>query len=166
MYVVTTEEDAQEGHHWKLNFDGASKAMGNRIGAVLVSPSGDHYLFTSKLDFDCTNNMAEYEACIMDICVAIECKIKVLEMANTLVTLASIVKMNKQEDVKSIQISIYEASTHCYNIEEEEKDDHPLYHDILRYVKNHEYPDHAIENDKRMLRRPANGCVLNGEIIY
>ncbi|KAA3481490.1 RNA-directed DNA polymerase (Reverse transcriptase), Ribonuclease H [Gossypium australe] len=80
MYVTTTEEDSQEGHHWKLNFDGASNAVDNRIGAVLVSPNGDHYPFTSKFDFDCTNNMAEYEACIMGIRAAIEQKIKVLEV--------------------------------------------------------------------------------------
>ncbi|KAA3483257.1 reverse transcriptase [Gossypium australe] len=153
MYVATTEEGAQEEQHWKLNFDGASNAMGNRIKAVLVSPNEDHYPFTSKLDFDCTNNMAECEACIMGICAAIECKIKVLEvygdstlviyqlksewktrdpklieyrslvlelikefdditfcylpqdenqMADALATLASMIKVNKQEDVKPI----------------------------------------------------------------
>ncbi|KAK5813095.1 hypothetical protein PVK06_028541 [Gossypium arboreum] len=80
MYVATTEEDSQEGHPWKLNFDGASNAVGNGIGAVLVSPNGDHYPFASKLDFDCTKNMAEYEACIMGNRAAIERKIKVLEV--------------------------------------------------------------------------------------
>ncbi|XP_052483059.1 uncharacterized protein LOC128036189 [Gossypium raimondii] len=80
MYFATTEEDAQEGHPWKLNFDGASNVVGNGIGAILVSPNGDHYPFTSKLDFDCMNNMAEYEACIMGIRTAIERKIKVLEV--------------------------------------------------------------------------------------
>ncbi|KAK5833143.1 hypothetical protein PVK06_016956 [Gossypium arboreum] len=80
MYVVTMEEDSQEGHPWKLNFDGASNAVGNGIGAVLVSPNGDHYPFTSKLDFDCTNNMAEYKACIMGIRATIELEIKVLEV--------------------------------------------------------------------------------------
>ncbi|KAG8475773.1 hypothetical protein CXB51_032553 [Gossypium anomalum] len=80
MYVANMEEDSQEGHPWKLNFDGASNAVGNGIGAVLVSPNGDHYPFTNKLDFDCTNNMAEYEACIMGIRAAVEHKIKVLEV--------------------------------------------------------------------------------------
>ncbi|KAK5802511.1 hypothetical protein PVK06_030110 [Gossypium arboreum] len=183
MYVATTEEDSQEGHPWRLNFDGASNAVGNGIGAVLVSPNGDYYPFTSKLDFDCTINIAEYEACIMGIRVDIERKIKVLEvygdstlviyqlkgewetrdpklinyrrlvlelieefnditfcylprdenqMAGALATLASMIKVNKQEDVKPIQMSIYEAPTHCYNINEEgEKDDHPRYQDIL-----------------------------------
>ncbi|XP_052489941.1 uncharacterized protein LOC128042583 [Gossypium raimondii] len=178
MYVATTEEEAQEGHPWKLKFDGASNAMGNGIRAVLVSPNRYHYPFISKLDFDCINNMTEYKACIMGIRVAIEHKIKVLEefdgitfcylprdenhMADTLASLASMVKMNKQEDVKPIQMIIYEAPAHCYNIEEEEKDGNDWYHDILRYVKNREYPDQAIENDKRTLRRLASDYVLNG----
>ncbi|XP_040951559.1 uncharacterized protein [Gossypium hirsutum] len=80
MYAATVKKDFQEGGPWKLSFDGASNAIGNGIGAVLVSPSGDYYPFTSKLDFDCTNNMAEYEACIMGIRAAIKRKIKVLEV--------------------------------------------------------------------------------------
>ena len=80
MYVAAIEEDATKDHLWKLNFDGASNTVGNGIGAVLVSPNGDHYPFTCKLDFDCTNNMAEYEACIMGLCAAIERKIRVLKV--------------------------------------------------------------------------------------
>ncbi|KAA3478347.1 RNA-directed DNA polymerase (Reverse transcriptase), Ribonuclease H [Gossypium australe] len=219
MYVAATEEEVQKkGHPWKLNFDGASNAMGNGIGAVLVSPNGDHYPLTSKLDFDCTNNMAEYEACILGIRAAIERKIGTLEvygdsalviyqlkgewetrdpklisyrrlvlelikefdnvtfcylpreenqMADALATLASMIKVNKAEEVKPIQMSIYEAPAHCCNIdEEEERDSHPWYHDVLRYVKDREYPDQATENDKRTLRRLANDYVLDGEILY
>ncbi|XP_016675222.1 uncharacterized protein [Gossypium hirsutum] len=65
---------------WKLNFDGVPNAIGNGIGAVLVSLNGDHYPFTCKLDFDCTNNMAEYEAYITGIRAAVEHKIKVLDV--------------------------------------------------------------------------------------
>ena len=60
------------------------------------------------------------------------------QMADALVTLAFMIKVNKQEDVKPIQMSVCEAPTHCYDIEKEENDDHPWYHDILRYVKDHE----------------------------
>lgn len=218
MCVATTEEGAPEELPWKLNFDRASNAVGNGVGAVWVSLNGDHYPFTSKLDFDCMNNMAEYEACIMGIRTAIERKIKVLEvyedsalviyqlkrewetrdpklidyrklvlklvkefdditfcylprdknqMADALATLASMIKVNKQEDVKPIRMSIYETPAHCYNIEEdEEKDDHPWYHDILRYVKNREYLDQVNENDKRTLKRLAIDYILDGEILY
>ncbi|KAK5833571.1 hypothetical protein PVK06_017419 [Gossypium arboreum] len=212
MYVATIEE-----HPWKLNFDGASTAVGNGIGAVLVSPNGDHYPFTCKLDFDCTNNIAEYEACIMGIRAAKERKIRTLEvygdsalviyqlrgeweirdpklinyrrvvlelleefdnvtfsylprdenqMADALEKLASMIKTNKQEDVRPIQMSISEVPAHYCNIEEDEKDNHPWYQDILRYVRNREYPEQATENDKRTLRRLACKYVLDGDILY
>ncbi|KAG8497186.1 hypothetical protein CXB51_008441 [Gossypium anomalum] len=212
MYVATTEE-----YPWKLNFDSASNTVGNRIGAVLVSPNGDHYPFTYKLDFDCTNNMAEYEACIMGIRAAKEQKIRTLEvygdsalviyqlrgewetrdpklinyrkvvlelleefdnitfnylrrdenqMADALATLASMIKVNKKEDVRPIQMSIFEVPAHFCNIKEEEKDDHPWYQDIVRYVRNREYPEQATENDKRTLRRLAYEYVLDGDILY
>ncbi|XP_040964526.1 uncharacterized protein [Gossypium hirsutum] len=191
--------------------------MGNRIGAVLVSLNKYHYPFTSKLDFNCTSSMMEYEACIMGIRVVIERKIKVLEvygdsalviyqlrgewetrdfklidyqklvlnlikefnviifcylpryenqMADVSATLTSMVKVNKQDELKVIHMSIYEAPAYCYNIEEKERDDHPWYHDILQYVKNREYPKQTTKNDNRMLRRQTNDYVLNGEILY
>ncbi|KAK5818279.1 hypothetical protein PVK06_023213 [Gossypium arboreum] len=71
---------ATEDYPWKLSFDKASNAVGNRIGAVLVSPNGDYYPFMCKLDFDYTNNMAEYEACIMGLQAAIERRIRTLEV--------------------------------------------------------------------------------------
>ncbi|XP_040951179.1 uncharacterized protein [Gossypium hirsutum] len=174
MYVAIAEGDMPENHSWKLNFDGASNAVGNGVGA---------------LDFDCTNNMTEYEACIMGIRAAIDREIKVLEvygdsalfdditfhylprseyqMADALATLASMVKVNEQEDMKPIQMSICEAPAHCCNVdEEEERDDHPWYHDILQYVKSRAYPDKATENDKRTLRRLASDYVLDGEVLY
>ncbi|KAK5783860.1 hypothetical protein PVK06_038376 [Gossypium arboreum] len=89
------------------------------------------------------------------------------QMADALATLASMIRVNKQEDVKPIRMSIYDVPAHCYNIEEdEEKDDHPWYHDILQYVKNREYPDQASENDKKTLRRLAIDYVLDGDILY
>ncbi|XP_052874625.1 uncharacterized protein LOC128280492 [Gossypium arboreum] len=133
IYVVTTEEDSQEGHLWKLNFDGASNA------------------------------------------VAIERKIKVLEVYGDSALVIYLLKGEwETRDPKlinyrrlPIQMSIYETSAHCCNIEEEEeKDDHPWYQDILRYVKSREYPDQATENDKRTLRRVASDYVLDGEILY
>ncbi|XP_017628875.1 uncharacterized protein LOC108471827 [Gossypium arboreum] len=88
------------------------------------------------------------------------------KMADALATLASMIKVSKQEDAKPIQMSICEAPSYCYNIEEEERDDHPWSQDILRYVKNREYPDQAMENDKRTLRRLAYDYALDREILY
>ncbi|XP_052490806.1 uncharacterized protein LOC128043048 [Gossypium raimondii] len=87
-------------------------------------------------------------------------------MVDALATLASMVRVNKQDNVKPFWMSIYEVPAYCYNIEEEERDDHPWYHDILQYVKNREYPEQTTKNDKRTLRRLANEYVLDGEILY
>ena len=68
----------ENGSRWTLYFDGASNALGNGIGAVLISPEGFHTPFTARLCFSCTNNMAEYEACIFGLKAAIDLGIKSL----------------------------------------------------------------------------------------
>ncbi|XP_027067504.1 uncharacterized protein [Coffea arabica] len=61
---------------WRLFFDGASNSFGTGIGVVLVSPEGKQYPTTTKLRFSCTNNMAEYEACIFGLKMALDMEIK------------------------------------------------------------------------------------------
>ena len=39
----------EQGSRWTLYFDGASSALGNGIGAVLISPEGYHTPFTARL---------------------------------------------------------------------------------------------------------------------
>ena len=51
------------------------------FGAVLISPEGYHTPFTARLCFSCTNNMAEYEACIFGLRAAIDLGIKYLDVA-------------------------------------------------------------------------------------
>ena len=63
-----------------MYFDGASNAFGHGVRAVLISPEGNHYPFTAKLSFDCTNNVAKYEACVLGLQAAIEKKIKSLKV--------------------------------------------------------------------------------------
>ena len=72
------EEESPEEDGWKMYFNGASNALGCGVGAVLISPEGNHYPFIAKLSFDCTNNVAEYEACVLGLQAAIEKKIKSL----------------------------------------------------------------------------------------
>src|SRR3954462_13346202 len=74
------EEGPGPGSRWTMVFDGASNALGNGIGAVIISPGGGHTPFTAKLCFNCTNNIAEYEACILGLKAAIDLRIKFLEV--------------------------------------------------------------------------------------
>ena len=66
----TNELELPEEPGWKLFFDGAANAKGVGIGAVLISETGRHYPVTAQLRFYCTNNMAEYEACILGLRLA------------------------------------------------------------------------------------------------
>ena len=61
-------------------FDKASNALGNGIVTVIISPEGCHTSFTARLRFDCTNNIAEYEACIMGLKSAISLRINFLNV--------------------------------------------------------------------------------------
>ena len=46
-----SDEGPEEGSRWPMYFDGASNAMGNGIGAVIISPEGCHTPFTFPIMF-------------------------------------------------------------------------------------------------------------------
>jgi len=50
---------------WIVWFDEASNVLGHGFGAALVSLDNQCIPFTTRLGFDCINNMAEYEACAL-----------------------------------------------------------------------------------------------------
>ena len=58
--------------HWKLYFDGATNTIRKGVGIVLGSLKGQQILVSIKLNFDCKNNVTEYEACIVSLQVALE----------------------------------------------------------------------------------------------
>jgi ribonuclease HI len=69
-----------ESDWWTMYFDGAVNVYGNGAGAVIISPEGKQYPISIKLQFSCTNNTAEYEACIHGLEAALELKIGKLEV--------------------------------------------------------------------------------------
>lgn len=54
-----------EDESWALYFDYASNHDGCGVGVLPISLEGEHTPLFVKLDFDVTNNAAEYEACII-----------------------------------------------------------------------------------------------------
>ncbi|XP_050877303.1 uncharacterized protein LOC127081058 [Lathyrus oleraceus] len=111
--------------HWGLIFDGSVNAYGNEIGAVIVTPQGSHIIFTARLTFTCTNNVAEYEACIMDLEEAIDLRIKILDVygdstliVDALATLSSVIVVNRWNDVPTINIMRLDRPTHLFVTEE------------------------------------------------
>jgi ribonuclease HI len=52
---------------WKMFFDGASSKDGVGAGIVLVSPTQETIALSYKLEFEATNNVAEYEALVLGL---------------------------------------------------------------------------------------------------
>ncbi|KAI4351382.1 hypothetical protein L6164_005752 [Bauhinia variegata] len=80
ILVVDKEEENEKSNRWKMYFDGAMNIHESGAGAVVISPEGKQFPVAIKLKFECTNNMAEYEACIQGLKAAIDLKIKILDV--------------------------------------------------------------------------------------
>ena len=52
---------------WKIHFDGAKSRHGVGAGIILISPSGEEKCFSFHLEFEATNNVAEYEALLLGL---------------------------------------------------------------------------------------------------
>jgi ribonuclease HI len=73
------DEEKKEGS-WGLDFDGVHSSVGSGAGIVLRSPDNKTTLFSYRLEFNCTNNIVEYEALIPSVNLAIDMNIKFLHV--------------------------------------------------------------------------------------
>jgi len=65
---------------WSLYFDGSKSSEGSGAGCILVSPQGNKTMLSCRLEFECTNNTAEYEALVQGLYKAIDLKIQYLKV--------------------------------------------------------------------------------------
>ncbi|XP_006599878.1 uncharacterized protein LOC114389865 [Glycine soja] len=80
MALFEEKSEDKDRDKWIMWFDDASNAQGHGVGAALVSPDNQCIPFTTRLGFDCTNNMAEYKACALKIQLAIDFNVKLLKV--------------------------------------------------------------------------------------
>ncbi|XP_061960352.1 uncharacterized protein LOC133681211 [Populus nigra] len=78
--VIVIEKGGGESDTWTLYFDGAVNVSRNGAEAVVISPENKQYPVSIRLLFECTNNMAEYEACIIGLEATLELKANKLEV--------------------------------------------------------------------------------------
>ena len=69
-----------EPTRWRLYFDGAANRNGSGVGVLLISPKEAHVPISVKLNFSTTNNVAEYEACLLGLETAISMGIEELDV--------------------------------------------------------------------------------------
>jgi ribonuclease HI len=65
---------------WKMFFDGASSKVSVGAGVVLISPAQETTPLSYKLEFEATNNVAEYEALVLGLRAAKDMGIKEITM--------------------------------------------------------------------------------------
>jgi len=80
MTLFEEEVEDEDRDKWIVWFNGASNALGHGVGVLLVTPNDQCIPFTTRLGFDCTNNMAEYEAYALGIQAEIDFKVKLLKV--------------------------------------------------------------------------------------
>lgn len=78
--MADPEEGPELGSKWMLVFGGALNALGHGIREMIISPTSFRIPFTTRIIFYCTNKLFEYEACILEIKVAINLRNKILEV--------------------------------------------------------------------------------------
>ena len=61
-------------------FDGSKTLEGSRVGCVLIDPKKNKHFLSCRLEFECTNNTAEYEALVQGLRKSIELKVKNLKV--------------------------------------------------------------------------------------
>ena len=64
--------------HWTLFFDGSIRKKRAGAGAVLINPNRDQVKYIVHLEFEATTNMAEYEALIFGLTVALSLGVRQL----------------------------------------------------------------------------------------
>ncbi|XP_055806917.1 uncharacterized protein LOC129875663 [Solanum dulcamara] len=183
---------------------------------ILEEYHGWRMFFDAKFKFLCTNNMAEYEACILGLRMAVDMNIQELlvigdsdllihqvqgewstknvkilpylqcvkeickkfikiefrhipraqnEFADALATMSSMIQHPDKNYIDPIKINVQDQPAYCFHVDEE-IDGEPWYYDIVRYLKEGDYPEGISNIQKRTLRRLANHFFLSGEILY
>ncbi|PKI41854.1 hypothetical protein CRG98_037759, partial [Punica granatum] len=163
-------DDEKDRLVWKMYFVVAVNSTGSGIGTVLISLDWRHYPIATKIDFPCTNNVAEYEACIFGLQAVINFKTKDAELvpyheyledlienfekisftytphiknqfAKELASLASIGSITKENLIETLEIEIH-------------------------FLLTAQYPAFANRHDRKTLRHLAAHYVLSGEMLY
>ncbi|XP_021971367.1 uncharacterized protein LOC110866529 [Helianthus annuus] len=73
------EKEEEDKAVWKIFIDGASSEEGSGAGITLISPEGVELTYAIRLDFENTNNTAEYEALLAGMRLAQKMKARHVE---------------------------------------------------------------------------------------
>jgi hypothetical protein len=79
-FVSDNLELVVNNEFWTLFFDGSKSNEGVGAGCVLQDPNGNKTMLAYRLEFQCTNNVDEYEALIQGLKKAIDLNVKFIKV--------------------------------------------------------------------------------------
>uniref|UniRef100_A0A2N9FWV5 Uncharacterized protein n=1 Tax=Fagus sylvatica TaxID=28930 RepID=A0A2N9FWV5_FAGSY len=130
-----------------MYFDGAFNQHGYGVGVLFIAPDGVHISLSVKLDFVATNNVAEYEACIVGLKALLAINVK---------------EIPEGIFIQPIEIERREVPAHereVYVLDDEINDGKPWYYDICNFVEDETYPEGADRKDRKALREEAERLI-------
>jgi len=65
---------------WMMYFDGSLMKTGARVGLLFISPLGVHMRYIIRIHFAASNNVAEYEALVNGLKIAVELGVRRLDI--------------------------------------------------------------------------------------
>ena len=92
---------SDENQIWSLYFDGSKSKEGAGAGCMLIDLAGNNTLISFRLEFECTNNMVEYEALLQGLRKALDFNIQNLTVFG-----------DSEIVVRQIKNSIHSLSSH------------------------------------------------------
>jgi ribonuclease HI len=108
--TASTQQSCEpdENQIWSLYFDGSKSKEGAGAGCIIIDPAGNKTLLACRLEFECTNNIAEYEALLQGLRKALDMHIQNL-----------IIFGDSEIVVRQVRNSIHCLSPHlkCYQSE-------------------------------------------------
>jgi ribonuclease HI len=97
--------EEKRGRPWGLYFDGAHPSSRSGVGVVLISPDKETTLFSYIIEFNCTNNIAEYESLILGVNLVIDMNIKSFHVRGDLDMIVS--QINRNFSTKNPRLKQY-----------------------------------------------------------
>nr|XP_033510565.1 uncharacterized protein LOC117275378 [Nicotiana tomentosiformis] len=131
-------------------------------------PDEEHYPATTRLRFFCTNNTAEYKACIMGMNMEVDMDVeKLLIMGDSDLIIRQVQGEWETRDIKLIHTSnMWTTLANGSSVSNSEPHVQPWYHDIKRFLKTKECPEQDSGDQKRTIRRLASSFFFSGEVLY
>ena len=83
-YIVSISNnfslELTDSYIWTLYFDGSRNKEGESVGCLLIHLHGNKIMLAFRLEFNCNNNVAEYEALMQGLRKALDLQVKCIEV--------------------------------------------------------------------------------------